>query len=58
MKPHYHHDFIGVFVTTLEVVLIIQAVRFIAARATASSNKLVSVTGNAVGGAFTFGGHP
>lgn len=58
MKPHYHHDFVGVFVTTLEVVLIIHAMRFLAARAASSSNSLVANTGTAVGGAFTFGGHP
>ena len=56
MKPHYHHDFIGVFVTALEVALIFHAIRFLAARAASSQNTTVAMTGTAVGGAFTFGG--
>jgi hypothetical protein len=56
MKPHYHHDFIGVFVTALEVALIFHGIRFIAARAATSDNKMVATAGAAVGGAFTFSG--
>jgi hypothetical protein len=56
MKPHYHHDFVGVFITALEVALIFHAIRFVAARAAVSDNRMVSTAGAAVGGAFTFSG--
>jgi hypothetical protein len=58
VKPHYHHDFVGVFFTSLEVMLIWHGIRFIASRAAGSSNAMVSQVATAVGGAFTFGGHP
>ena len=56
MKPHYHHDFVGVFVTAIEVALIFHAIRFLAGRATTSDNPTVATIGAAVGGAFTFSG--
>jgi hypothetical protein len=49
---------IGVTITAIEVALIFHAIRFIAARAANSQTQLVSTIGTAVGGAFTFGGHP
>jgi hypothetical protein len=58
LKPHYHHDFVGVFITSIEVALIFHGIRFIAGRMAGSSNALVAKTGTATGGAFTFGGHP
>jgi hypothetical protein len=58
LKPHYHHDVIGVTITAIEVALIFHAIRFIASRAATSNTKLVATIGTAVGGAFTFGGHP
>lgn len=56
MKPHYHHDAVGAVITTLEVVLVIHAIRFIAGRFATSSNATVARIGTATGGAFTFGG--
>lgn len=58
MKPHFHHDVVGAFFTTLEVVLIMHGIRFIAGRMAGSTNSGVAKAGAALGGAFTFGGHP
>jgi hypothetical protein len=58
MKPHYHHDFLGVFITSLEIALIWHGIRFLAGRGANSSNSLVAKASAATGGAFTFGGHP
>lgn len=58
MKPHYHHDFIGAFVLSLEIALIWHGIRFLAGRAASSDNKAIATVGTATGGAFTFGGHP
>jgi hypothetical protein len=58
VKPHYHHDVTGVVIQGLEIMIFFHAMRFLAAKAAGSSNKLLQQTGVAVGGAFTFGGHP
>lgn len=58
MKPHYHHDFVGALVLSLEIALIWHGIRFLAGRVSESNNKLVATIGTATGGAFTFGGHP
>jgi hypothetical protein len=56
VKPHYHHDFAGVFITSLEIMLIWHGIRFIAGHLASSRNSLVAQGATAVGGAFTFGG--
>lgn len=58
MKPHYHHDFIGVLITSIEVMLIFQAFRVLGGRLASSDRKSIAVVGNGIGAAFTFGGHP
>lgn len=56
MKPHYHHDVVGVTITAIEIMLIWHAIRFVAARVANSKNSTIATVGSAVGGAFTFGG--
>jgi hypothetical protein len=58
VKPHYHHDFVGVFITSIEIMLIWHGIRFLAGRLAGSNSSLVAQSATAVGGAFTFGGHP
>jgi hypothetical protein len=57
VKPHYHHDFVGAFILSLEIALIWHGIRFLAGRAAGSSNSTVATVGTATGGAFTFGGN-
>jgi hypothetical protein len=56
VKPHYHHDVIGVTITSIEIMLIWHGIRFIAGRFATNNNALVAQVATAVGGAFTFGG--
>jgi hypothetical protein len=49
---------VGVTITSIEIMLIWHGIRFIAGRLATNRNAMVGQIATAVGGAFTFGGHP